>query len=1058
MSVFALLVCGTAVPQDVLYPDSSSPPDLEYYSRPLVPEDYGLQLAPPPAGPLSTILVNIAVSAGMVTGLGNEPSLAVDPANPDRISVTTFAGGWGATAPVWLSTDGGINWVFQQSITSPPGRTGGGPNDQTIDYGRNNLLFGTFLSCGGTNCANANIYSGSSLDQFVGANTQWFQPVPGITQPANIAVQFQGVDQPWLLINRDPFAPAQDNVYTAYDDFTNGDVRCSVALGSNGFPPNFTRDNIIGQMGAGGVNPGLRMAVDPLTGWVYAIWQRRTGGGAGGSQNIDYTINRTTDGGQTWGLNGNPTGIVVANADSVQPTPKFGTVNALLGGVDHITVDPTNGDVYAVYGSRDGAGNNRLAIRRLVSDGAANLVIGPEYFVADAPVQAAIPSVAVASNGTVGVLYMTFDGFSSVPDVTTPTLTLPIFSGRLALSYDKGQTWEHQLLNTFLSPTVDNTNPRQRILGDYHQMKAVGRYFYGCYPGGGVAFGQPAAGIDPIFVKAFAGGPLVNVNNRSLEFGTACVGQTRDLTFTVFNTGTTNLNVLSIVRTGNTDFTLLTPPVVPTSISADSHVDYTIRFTPVGAPGTRTATFRITTDDPDTPTVDVVVTGEVGASNINTVIANGGDFGDVCVGSIKDLDLSINNSGACDLIITSILSNSAEFEVPSVVTFPLTLHPGELGSVPIRFRPTSLGAKFGIITIASNDPALPNIAIPVTGNAPPPDIRVTGSTDFGDVCAGENAEKTISVCNVGSCILDVTSVAFEPACDDFIIVNNPFPATVGPGSCQEVVIRFTPTSGGPKSCTLVIRGDDPDTPVISLTVTANTPEAQIKVPTSLAFVPTVIEADGPCGSELDLAIQNMQPKCNLTITSMSISGIDADKFSLLGLPAEDAFPVSLAPGEKLGDGVLMVKFTPTELVTKRFLTAQVNVTYETDPFVDPPATETIVIPLAGEAVHTGMRLLVTKAGVPVDKIVSVQVRSQTGRQRFFLMNQPLKIVNGPAGFQESLGFNYHAEFGGISNANQRLTGNYRITVKIRNGRRVLTRSVNFNTTTCTFNPELIVNF
>jgi hypothetical protein len=61
-------------------------------------------------------------------------------------------------------------------------------------------------------------------------------------------------------------------------------------------------------------------------------------------------LNRSTDGGQTWTRNGSAAGIVVANADSTQPQPKFCTVNALLGGVEHAAVDPKSGAV--VWGSR----------------------------------------------------------------------------------------------------------------------------------------------------------------------------------------------------------------------------------------------------------------------------------------------------------------------------------------------------------------------------------------------------------------------------------------------------------------------------------------------------------------------------------------------------------------------------------------------------------------------------------------------------------------------------------------------------------------------------------
>jgi hypothetical protein len=158
-------------------------------------------------------------------------------------------------------------------------------------------------------------------------------------------------------------------------------------------------------------------------------------------------------------------GIIVANADSTQPTPKFGTVNALLGGVDHAAVDPNNGDVYYVYGNRDAAtGHNPLAIRRIQDNGGGGVTVGPENFVTG---QAeAAPSVAVASDGTVGVFYYTFDGFSQD--------NFPIFSARLAQSTDQGVTFSHEVLLTFLSSAADNGDSRQRVLGALHADESRG--------------------------------------------------------------------------------------------------------------------------------------------------------------------------------------------------------------------------------------------------------------------------------------------------------------------------------------------------------------------------------------------------------------------------------------------------------------------------------------------------------------------------------------------------------------------------------------------------------
>src|SRR4029077_7063689 len=169
-------------------------------------------------------------------------------------------------------------------------------------------------------------------------------------------------------------------VYVAYDDIPGFGARVATAQSAD--PPTFSRDTLAGTLTCC-INPGLRLAVNQNNGYIYSIFQQSvTTDPNADPKNINYMLNRSTDGGVTWRVNGNPGGMVVANADSTQPAPKFGTVNALLGGVDHAAVDPVSGDVYYVYGRRDaGTSNNRLAIRRLTANGAGGLNIGPEVFV-----------------------------------------------------------------------------------------------------------------------------------------------------------------------------------------------------------------------------------------------------------------------------------------------------------------------------------------------------------------------------------------------------------------------------------------------------------------------------------------------------------------------------------------------------------------------------------------------------------------------------------------------------------------------------------------------------
>jgi hypothetical protein len=178
-------------------------------------------------------------------------------------------------------------------------------------------LSGTFLITDDI----SDIYSGTTTNPASPAAWNWLV-IGGVTQTTNFnnSPPPSFVDQPWLLVNTDPMIPTQDNVYAAYDDFTNnsdctGDacnMRVSVSYGVN--PPNFTADNQSGTA-TGSINPGHRLAVDPRNGSVYSLFQRNIGPGAGGSKNIDYMLNRSTEGGATWTLNGMAGGIIVANAD-----------------------------------------------------------------------------------------------------------------------------------------------------------------------------------------------------------------------------------------------------------------------------------------------------------------------------------------------------------------------------------------------------------------------------------------------------------------------------------------------------------------------------------------------------------------------------------------------------------------------------------------------------------------------------------------------------------------------------------------------------------------------
>jgi hypothetical protein len=485
----------------------SSPKDTRPYSRPAIPADRAgpvgpkAQVVKPPiSSPVNIIKVIDAVVNNTDTTLKNtdifndgEVSIAINPLNPNEITMSAFSGSWGVNAPLWHSTDNGSTWTKVFTVPFPPGvgGTGGCPCDQTLDYGSDGVLFGVFLTD-----TPDNLYSGSTTDPTSAAAWTWWT-IAGVAQSTNLVPSSVGnADQPFLFHNRGTTDPTSENVYVAYGNFGTTPPDTQVSASINHEPPQFTSDQTTGSVN-GAINPGHRLAADPRNGWMYSLYQNCIANCATLSstpKTLQYLLNRSEDQGTTWSLNGSSIGIVVATANTTQPQPKFGTVNALLGGIDHVAVDPETGDVYVVYGNQDASGNNRIAIRRLFDNGAGGLTIGPENFVVAGTVDAALPSVAVTREGSaVGVFYYTYNGMVS---------GFPQFTTWLGVTTDQGATFNTQSLATFLSPATDNGNPRQRVFGDYMQTKAINFCFDGGFTGNGAAFGRSISNNDPIFYQA----------------------------------------------------------------------------------------------------------------------------------------------------------------------------------------------------------------------------------------------------------------------------------------------------------------------------------------------------------------------------------------------------------------------------------------------------------------------------------------------------------------------------------------------------------------------------
>jgi uncharacterized cupredoxin-like copper-binding protein len=220
---------------------------------------------------------------------------------------------------------------------------------------------------------------------------------------------------------------------------------------------------------------------------------------------------------------------------------------------------------------------------------------------------------------------------------------------------------------------------------------------------------------------------LVN-GTSSKAFGSVQVGATKDLVFTVNNTGTEELSGLAatIDGTDSSQFSVTTAP--PATVAAEGTTTFTVRFAP-SATGAKSAVLHVASNDPDEAPFDIALTGTgfVPAPEITVQQPKGSNLTDgsakIGFGKVKvnkagtAKTFTIKNLGTANLTglaITKNGKNAGDF----IVTSPgkATLAPGASTTFKVTFKPGGKGARSAAIHVKSN-----------ASNENPYDINLSGT-------------------------------------------------------------------------------------------------------------------------------------------------------------------------------------------------------------------------------------------------------------------------------------------------------------------------------------------
>lgn len=320
--------------------------------------------------------------------------------------------------------------------------------------------------------------------------------------------------------------------------------------------------------------------------------------------------------------------------------------------------------------------------------------------------------------------------------------------------------------------------------------------------------------------------PAIDLAATSLDFGSVAVGSNKDLTVTIGNRGTAVLTVNSIASS-NAQFTVVSPDtpfnVVAASVLGPGQQNLTVRFTPAST-GNQTGTLTINSNDPSRPsvTLSVLGSGATAATPSIDVAPSSLDFGTVSVGQVKDLTLTVRNTGDAALTVSSIASNNSQFTITSPA-IPFTVAASGQQAVTVRFAAVSTGIQSGTLTVASSDSSRPSVAVSLSGSgatAAAPKLEVTPSSlDFGTTNVGESKDLTFTARNSGTGTLTISSITSNNA--RFTVTSPSLPFSLAAGAQQTVTVRFAPTAGGAQSGTLTIASNDPAGVSVSISGTGN---------------------------------------------------------------------------------------------------------------------------------------------------------------------------------------------------------------------------------------------
>ena len=328
------------------------------------------------------------------------------------------------------------------------------------------------------------------------------------------------------------------------------------------------------------------------------------------------------------------------------------------------------------------------------------------------------------------------------------------------------------------------------------------------------------------------------------------------------------------------------------------------------------------------------------------------DFGNVTAGTSKTMTMTVSNTGAASVTVSSASISSQYFSL-SAPSLPVAVLAGQSTPVSLVFSPNAAGTFNATVSITSNASNSP-VSVSLTGaGVASGQLAVNPTSEsFGNVTVGTQSSQTITLTNNSGSTVNISQAAVSGT--GFALSGITTPLALNPSQSTTFTVTFSPQVTGSASGNVTITSNAPN-PTLSMALSGIGAGvgALGSSPTSLNFGTVTVGSN----QKLSETVTNTGGS-TVTISQVAVSG---PGFTLSGIST----PATLTAGQSAN---FTVTFTPASAGS-----ASGNVTVTSN-----GSNPTLTIALAGTGSVVAGQLSATPAPVAVGSVVDGTSGTATG--------------------------------------------------------------------------------